>query len=332
MALDINVSEATHFRLGSQWGVDRRFEIELFDALHPDLFYDAFSPTRNTALQRMWVDTNQYPQGKEAFTTLVGAYIDQAKKNLANSAVGIGFATTYGLRHAIPEYGEIEIKLPPHIKERGLWWNDHAKQVFEEKGVEGLINDPTHVCLALGTVQWLDAGNLMAEPRFVGGSLKYSERPDLNLYKHFGVTEKTFAIFPHAKHWSFYEKPFSRMLHGNHLTAKAAYQSLQEIQQLMEMNKIENLVIQGAWLLDPELVNASSPVYNSDLIWLREVFEDSIEIGIASKVNPVLHKYALATSQRRKSAYEAGTYIPKVYATATTLEKLSKALAKTKQT
>jgi hypothetical protein len=299
---------------------------DIFMALHFDPFNDAFPPIRNKGLLEAWEKANQKKGGDEAFTKIVKENLSWSKGTMSIGEVVIRDISTHGYR--APLKPDIKINITPKVKERGLWWNDYAKTVFENGGVEGLINDPTFICLALGMGQWLDTGNLMAEPRYVGNSLNYSERPDLDLYKHFGVKLETFAIYPHAKHWTFYKEPFSQMIYDKHLSAKAAYYSLKEIQELMEMNKIKHLVIQSTWFLDPELTNSSSPVYNEGFLWMKDVFKNTVEIGPADEINTVLRDYSIATSSKRKEAYEAGIYKPMVYASVVSSDELSESLLK----
>lgn len=178
--------------------------------------------------------------------------------------------------------------------------------------------------------QWVDAGNLMVEPRFIGQSLNNPKRPDLDLYGHFGVEDTTFSFFPHLKHWSFYKKPYRHLLHGNRPSAEAVFRSFEEVLALMKMNKeVEVLVVPGTWFLDPVLYeDPKHPAYSKDFVWLGALNLDLVEIGPAAEVDPIQEKFALAVSRQRRQAHQEGLYTPTVYATCLRPGELEGMLAK----
>lgn len=325
MTLDAKLDNGGHL---NPFDLKIKLTGDVFGAVHFDPFSDAFPPTRNHALQNAWELAKREPGGDKVFQELVKEYLDSDRRIMFSGRVILRELSTRGYR--APFKPDVEIKITPKIQERGLWWNNYAKNVFEEKGVDGLITDPSHVPLALGMGQWLDAGNVFVEPRYVGNSLQFT-KANLDLYKQFGVKPDTFAVYPHIKHWGLYRTPYRHLLEDERLSAEATYKCFEEIQRLMSMNKISHVITQGTWLLDPLLIDKSSPLYNEGFFWLSKVLKNPVEIGLADEINPVLRDYALAVSGQRKRAYDAGTYKPRVYASVVTLEELSEALSGIKE-
>lgn len=293
-------------------------EFHAREATHYNPYTDAFPPQRNRWLLEAKAKMAGYEGGVELLIEELGRRLNDVRREMEESRVAIG-KDFYGwdLRWSPALEKQIEINLPPEIQRRALWWNDRASSILKSDGIDGLINDPSLVCLALGNGHWLDAGNLMVEPRFVGSSLSYMARPDLNLYRDFGVEGDTFTFFPHMKHKpGLFQEPYSHLLFGQNVTLEVLLSSYELILEFMRANppsyswqRTDLLVIPGTWFHDPGL-----PEIDPRFSWVSETAEKIVVIGEADVMAPLQTQFAIAQSGKRRKLYEEGKYKPQIAA------------------
>ncbi|MFH0943301.1 MAG: hypothetical protein V1810_03960 [Candidatus Beckwithbacteria bacterium] len=307
--------------MGNEWSAR-------FEAVNPMDFYrsvveqalhfvptqDAFRKTRNKALifaQKKAQD--KFPNDEVSLTQEINQELREVQKRLQQGRTVI---ETQSFGERIWPVAPVELKLTSKIKKRALWWNQRAMVVLESSGIEGLINDPSFVCLALGTGQWLDAGNFMVEPRFVGDSLEIAKKNGVDLYKEFGLQKEDFVFFPHMKHKpGFYNETYSHLLFGDRVTEVSFKKSYRLILELMEKNEQNVLLVPGTWFYDPNL-----PKVDSKFFWVPQTAEKIVLLGKAAKIDPIQFEFAVDQSARRKELNKTGEYEPQIAAAYSTRE------------
>lgn len=284
-----------------------------WDATHYNPYVDAFPPQRNRMLLRGLEIMKQYPGGEALYEKAIRENLVKVRTEEINK----GFVVIRNLvsGHRYSDTPQIKIELTSFIKERAKWWNDRAREILDSSGV------------------WFDVGNLMLEPRFVGNSLRYEKRPDLDLYSEFGVTPETFVLFPHLKHSpGLYNPPYDKLLFENHAGKKALLGFYKEAAGLVKKNltpeivyaslgdhkiSLDKLVIPGTWYLDPSLPHFDPALFDKVLV-----------IGSAKEIDPIQVRFALSTSKKRQRLFDEGKYDPKLTAGFTTLKKMKEVLSK----
>ena len=290
----------------------------VYDALHFDPTKDAFPPTRNPALLGALEKAEKhFPDGKERLVTGIFGELDEVAGRMGQNKTVI---ETLSFGERMWPSAPVWLKLNRETKDRGLWWNQQARTGLSKEGIEGLINDPASICLALGTGQWLDAGHSTIEPRFVGDSLEPARKRGIDLYQRFGLKKEDFVFFPHIKHKpGFYNETYSHLLFGQSLMQEAWMKSYRLVYELMKVNKQKVLLIPDTWFYDPYL-----PKVDPKFDWVGKTAEKIVVLGEAREFYPIQLEFALSQSERRRQLYSQGKYQPRVVAAFTSFGYLEK--------
>lgn len=300
-------------------------------ALQYDPTQKDFAPTRNERLLAGSRLMSTSEGGEDAFTKAVRYQFVKARTAIDEGVLFVqNPSITIEKGHAIIDPKSVEVHLTPYTKERAQEWNDLAVQLLDDGGVEVLANHPAVMVVALGLAQWLDVGNLMLEPGYVGERLVYPGAPEMNLYQHFGVKPDTFVFFTHIKHKpGLYEHG---KVDGPHLDRNTYLTSYRRIAELMRANqippdedmdvKLDTIISPGSWFYDPQLATIDP----DRLGYVQEIAGNIVVIGPAENLRPKQLEFALSSSEKRRQLHKEGIYHPQLVARKITLPQIEKLL------